>query len=256
MPRWRAHAGYFWWLDRKAAAQAKRTITDWFAGASYKKADVSRVIVDVFDLLYTRPLWGWRAMLRSAFISLILTIVIAEQFYPTWAMVWRVPELWYFTTRQFCQNIVSDYFSLFFIRRWLVMAGKRPLFALVSAPLVGAIIVAGCYALIDVGTYSIWMGEFHWRYFLEDVFMWDRLIRYEGMRWSLLVPAFAVHLWMPLFALGVLVAQFINSVRMAGRFSQWFFAQGKAHPLRSIGYIAGAATFVLASVTRLMPQWH
>ena len=136
------------------------------------------------------------------------------------------------------------------------MAGKRPLSALVTAPVIGAIIVALCYTLIDVSTFSIWMSEFHWRYFLEDFSMWEGLIRREGLRLSLLVPAFAVHLWLPLFAFGVLIAQLMNSVRLAGRFSQWFFAQGKAHPLRSIGYIAGAATFVLSAVTAVIPHWH
>ncbi|MGY4235971.1 hypothetical protein ACVIIW_004918 [Bradyrhizobium sp. USDA 4449] len=244
--------GLFWWLDRKAAARARRTITEWFARPSYNKVDVSAVIVEIFDLLYTRPLWGWRAILRSALISSILTIVVANQLYPTWGIVSRVPELWYYAARQLGQNIASDYVSLFFIRQWLVMAGRRPLFALFTAPLIGAFIVAGCYALIDVVTFSISMGEFHWRYFLEDAAMWNRLIHHDGVRRSLLVPAFTVHLWLPLFALGVLIAQLLNSVRLAGRFSQWFFAQGEYHPLRSIGYIAGALTFVLMAVVMFL----
>lgn len=243
----------FWWLDRKAAPQARRTVTDWFSGPTYNKTDVSRVIVEVFDLLYTRPLWGWRAILRSALFSTILTVIVSFQLFPaTYQAIWFAPDLSIALVRQFFQNIASDYFSLFFIRQWLFLAGKRPLFALVTAPVIGAIIVALCYVLIDVGAFSILVREFHWRYFREDFWNWYGFIRNHTMRWSFLAPAFVVHLWLPLFAFGVLMAQFMNSIRLAGRFSQWFFLQGKAHPLRSIGYIAGAATFVVASATKLI----
>ena len=91
----------FWWLDRKASAQAKRTITNWFAAAGYNKADVSKVIVDVFDLLYTRPIWGWRAMLRSALISLIVTVLLAFHLFPYtfWALP-IAPEMGIYLARQ------------------------------------------------------------------------------------------------------------------------------------------------------------
>jgi hypothetical protein len=38
-------------------------------------------------------------------------------------------------------NSVSDYLSLFVIRRWSIIGGKRPLFAILTAPLIGAVVV-------------------------------------------------------------------------------------------------------------------
>ena len=245
----------FWMLDRDAAPQEKKTITKWFTGPKYDKAGVSAVIVYVFDLLYTQPLWGWRAILRSILISLILTVLVAFHLFPmTFRAIWVAPEIGYQALFQACQNIASDYFSLFFIRRWLILAGERPIFALTTAPAIGLLIVALCYAALDIGNFSISVGEFHWRYFREDFWQWYRFIYNQTMRWSLLVPALLVHLWLPLFALGVLIAQLLNSVRVAGRFSQWFFAEGEAHPLRSIGYIAGAATALLMAVAMAIPR--
>ena len=65
------------------------------------------------------------------------------------------------------------------------------------------------------------------------------------------MPTLLVHLWLPLFAVGVLPAQAINSVRAAGRFTQWFFKQGEAHPLRSIGFIASILTFIAVAIGML-----
>jgi hypothetical protein len=101
-----------------------------------------------------------------------------------------------------------------------------------------------CYLLIDVGLFSLKTYTFHLSYFREDLEDWYVFIKNRGMRRALLLPAFIVHLWLPLFAFGMVVAKLLNSVRSAGRFSQWFFVQGEAHPLRSIGYIAGAVTFL------------
>ncbi len=132
----------FWMLDRNAAPQAKKTITKWFTGPKYDKAGVSAVIVYVFDLLYTQPLWGWRAILRSILISLILTVLVAFHLFPmTFRAIWVAPEIGYQALFQACQNIASDYFSLFFIRRWLILAGERPIFALTTAPAIGLLIV-------------------------------------------------------------------------------------------------------------------
>jgi hypothetical protein len=47
------------------------------------------------------------------------------------------------------------------------------------------------------------------------------------LRFAILVPALIVHLWLPLFAVGVLASKAVNSVRAAGKLSQCFFNKEK-----------------------------
>jgi hypothetical protein len=235
----------FWMLDRNAAPHARKALTNWFAGPKYDKENVATVVIYVFDRFYTSPLLGWRAFLRSALISIVATSLVAYQMYPVIVLAAaKVPEIRHSIFTQVLANVVADYVSLFFIRRWLILGGQRPLMALITAPIIGMLIVIVVYLVRDVGGFSIQTRTFQWSYFLDDFIEWYGFIANQGTRWSLLLPALLVHLWLPLFALGVVVAKVINSVRTAGRFSQWFFLRGEAHPLRSIGYIAAVATFI------------
>jgi hypothetical protein len=239
----------FWMLDRQAAPQARKVISNWFAGAKYDKADAAAVILYVFDGLYTHPLWRPSAIFRSLLISVAATILISLQIYPMIRTFFIAsPEVRLLFTTQTFANVFADYISLFFIRRWLILGGTRPLFALSTAPIIGVFIVAVCYDIRDVIDFSLTTGTFHLRYFLEDFDDWLVFLSHRGTRRAFLIPALVVHLWLPLFAFGIVVAKFLNSVRAAGRFSQWFFVQGQEHPLRSIGYIAGAMTFVMVAI--------
>jgi hypothetical protein len=150
---------------------------------------------------------------------------------------------------QFVANILADYCSLFFVRRWLIFAGTRPIFALCTAPLVGFVIVVLCYSVVTTIMYS-YMLDYVRSYFSAIWDPWEAawyLYKRDGFAsypTVLIVPAFFVHLWLPLFAVGVVIAQLLSAVQLAGRFSQWFFKKGEFHPLRSIGYIAGFVTFL------------
>ena len=55
----------FNFLDKRASAQAKRAISQWLKSAAYNKAHVADATVEIFDRLYTCPLFGWRAFLRA-----------------------------------------------------------------------------------------------------------------------------------------------------------------------------------------------
>jgi hypothetical protein len=242
----------FWLLDRNAAPQPRRALTNWFAGKRYDKEQVARLILYVFDRFYTSPLFGWRAFLRSAIVSTVATLLVGYQLFPmTWYIVAKVPELGYSIATQLVANIFADYISLFLIRRWLVLAGQRPLLALTTAPLIGMVIVVAVYLVRDVGGFSIQTGTFSFKYFIDDLSEWITFIYNRRIRFAYLVPALVVHLWLPLFALGVIVAKGINSVRAAGSFSQWFFKHGDAHPLRSVGFIASILTFIAVAVGML-----
>jgi hypothetical protein len=241
----------FWLLDRNAAAPARRALTGWFAGPKYQAQDVANVVLYVFDRVYTTPLFGWRAFLRSTLASILASILVVYQTYPMiFGVAWTSPEMRYQFSTQIAANIVADYLALFVIRRWLIIGGNRPLLALLTAPLIGIVIVIVVYVARDVGGFSIATRSFHWRYFNEDLEEWLYFLRRPGFGSSklLLYPAIIVHLWLPLFAMGVIVAKGLNYLRTAGRFSQWFFKQGEAHPLRSIGFIASILTFILMAV--------
>ncbi|MCP3395753.1 hypothetical protein [Bradyrhizobium sp. CCGB20] len=244
----------FWLLDRNAAPRARKAISAWFSGRQYNERDVADAVLYVFDRFYTAPLLGWQAVLRSFAVSAVVTCVVSFQIFPpAFLFIRHAPSVIGLSAfGQMLQNAVADYLSLFLIRRWLILAGPRPLFALITAPLLGGLIVAFSYAVTDVARFSLQTQTFEWRYFIDDFYQWKRFIANQTFRWAFLAPAFLVHLWLPLFALGVIVAKVLNSLRAAGKFSQWFFVQGDAHPLRSIGYIAGAATFLVTAAVMLM----
>src|SRR5262249_51782332 len=64
--------GLFLYREKNASAPAKRTIASWFKPLKNDKRAVANAVVELFDRLYTSPLLGWRAFLRSMLISVVL----------------------------------------------------------------------------------------------------------------------------------------------------------------------------------------
>jgi hypothetical protein len=66
-----------------------------------------------------------------------------------------------------------------------------------------------------------------------------------------------VYLWLPLFALSMMLAKSLNHLRIAVGGAQWFFKRGKDHPIEAIGYVAAIIVFVLSAiyVWILAPAW-
>ena len=201
----------FWMLDRNAAPHARNAISNWFVGPKYNKEDVAAVVLYVFDRFYTIPLLGSRAFLRSALLSTVVTLLVAIQLFPMLVrVVVEVPEMRQGIFEQLITNILADYVSLFFIRRWLILGGERPILALTTAPIIGILVVVLAYLIVDVGSYSLETLTFNFSYIWDDFQNWYKFINNRRLRWALLVPALIVHLWLPLFALGVIVAQATN----------------------------------------------
>lgn len=238
----------FWLLDKNAAPHARKAMSDWFAGPKYNKENVASLILYAFDRVYTPRLFSLKAFFISAALSTAATCLISYQLYPlVWTVTWHLPDLRNDTLTQLGSNIVADYVSLFFIRRWLVLAGRRPLMALTTAPIIGVLIVVVVYLIHDVGGFSLRTWTFRLSYFVDDFYNWSRFFANAGVRRALLIPAIVVHLWLPLFAIGVVVAQALNSVKTAGGFAQWFFVRGNARPFRSVGAIAAVFTFFVVA---------
>ena len=69
--------GLFLYLDNEASDPAKNAFVSWFKPLPYDKRAVADAVVEMFDRLYTRPLLGWRAFLRSTLFSVVLALVFS-----------------------------------------------------------------------------------------------------------------------------------------------------------------------------------
>lgn len=67
--------GLFLWLDKKASGAAKRSMTSWLQSSNYK-LDISSLTMELFERLYTTPLFASRAVLRSAIITILICSVV------------------------------------------------------------------------------------------------------------------------------------------------------------------------------------
>jgi hypothetical protein len=72
----------FYWLNVRASDEAKAVLSELLTKRTYNKEQVAYVLIELFDLLYTKPLLAWRALLRSALISVVVTTF--------WGLKWGV----------------------------------------------------------------------------------------------------------------------------------------------------------------------
>jgi hypothetical protein len=65
--------GFFHYLDEKASEPAKAAISSWLQPIKHDKTAVADAMIEIFNRLYTRPLLGWRAFMRSALFTICMT---------------------------------------------------------------------------------------------------------------------------------------------------------------------------------------
>src|SRR5947209_17686947 len=68
--------GVFHWLDKKASGAAKHTLTMRLQSAIPTRELVANFTVEVFDKIYTYPLFRWRAFWRSAAITTLVCLLV------------------------------------------------------------------------------------------------------------------------------------------------------------------------------------
>jgi hypothetical protein len=236
----------FHYLDRKASDKAKRAISAWFKPFEYDTATVSSAMIELFDGLYTTPLFGWRAMLRSSCFSLAMLIVFVYEFD---ALYYKLDYLFGGVLPILISNVVSDYLSLFVIRRWLAKGGKRPLFTILTGALIGAIIVLAaisCFGFI-----------FNLIFLVDPIQRLKAIVSFPGVAitwWKLfllsdepsklvILSAFSVHLWLPLLGVAILCLRIANWLLWSIAKMQWFLKQGHLHPLDAVGSVAAIIVF-------------
>lgn len=259
---------FFHFLDKRASGAAKKALSGWIGSSAYDRTAAADAMVEMFDRLYTRPLLGWRAFIRSSIITLVVTgIFVYEMF---WSVILMMPpdtassdpsttELRRFVAvfyipliaASIVTNVLSDYASLFVIRRWLIVGRARPLFSLLTGPIVGAFVIVMLIMFRDVLWFIYNFGT------LPDFPTWWSIM-YASTSITgrspivLTLPALVVHLWLPLFGLGVFGVRALNALLAATRKMQWLLKQGERHPLEAIGYIAAALIFIGSGIVRWM----
>ena len=152
---------------------------------------------------------------------------------------------------QLVGNILLDYASLFVVRRILVSGVNHPMRVLIIGPVIGAIVVLFIYNTF----WLLWMAI----YVIQNVFRsalfelmvaeFRALAGFAGpMLQQLSIASLIFHMWLLLFALGVLGVRALNGLPCATRGAQWLLRRGQSHPFEAIGRVASAITFVLASI--------
>jgi hypothetical protein len=240
----------FHWLDKRASGSAKAAISSWVHIKEYDRAAVSEAILELFDRVYSPKLLSLTAFTRVAVITTLITVllVLGLNDLPTVTSVLAKAGSFVISTAAF--NILIDYVSLFFVRSWLRKAKDSVAMSLVFGPALGMIIVIVsmvCRELIFLRLFVIADND--------DPFWSLALINlssnFISLFWgSFSIAAMAVHLWLPLFGVGVGVLKGINYLRVAVGWAQWFIKQGRHHPLDAVGYVAAVLVFVVTIVVQ------
>jgi hypothetical protein len=248
--------GFFHWLDENASDEAKATLARTMTFKDYKNEQVASALVEVFDRIYTYPLLRWRAFFRSLLFTTVVLAAYMFEFQIGSFALWKhdLGTFGQYWTIAFLANVFSDYLSLFVIRPLLVRSGTKPVIGLGLGAVSGvAIVLAGNllrtafitpFAMSFMRDNDVWWPiRLYWQFadFKLLVVMTEILFRdYMIFSW----PALAVFTWLPLFALGILIARLLTPLSwMVGR-TQWFLKEGKDHPLKAIGYVAAVVIFL------------
>jgi hypothetical protein len=284
--------GFFHWLDRNASLQANRAISAWLSGRPYSVIDVRGPIVAAFDRLYTSPLFRWRALGRSAAIStLAVFIYVCFQYYihPYWRFMLSVYVMAMALSGEIFLNhlnlisyfqfivvswitlsvIISDYASLFIVRRSLLIAKNHPipsiLLSIACGMFVVSMVLLGLYLFICFIGAIVHLKIIYPNPFAPSEFFWP-LVRKMSLDYFELVmfskdfqqpwiiflpPGFFVYSWLFLLGFGAIGVRVLYSIFRAVAWAQWFLRQGDRHPLQAIGMVAGVIVFVGTAAWRL-----
>jgi hypothetical protein len=260
--------GFFLWHDKRASGAAKKAFSEWLR-SRYENEQVVSALLELFSRLYGQKLLSWSTLLRTACISLVLSLSYLIHLYSfrRTYLALSISSLSIPMLGMLLTNVISDYLSLFVVRWSLRKASNAFLWALIVGPAVGAALILIVYT---VGHYLMMLmavaNNVGWQALLDPVFyvtgarkFFERYALLWGSEQSLfrifVIPAIAVHIWLPLLALGVLGMQFMNSFLWAAGKMQWFLKRGQHHPFQAIGYVAAGIVFIGGSVAHVVWGW-
>jgi hypothetical protein len=251
--------GFFVWVDKDISPDVKQTISRWIDRRYLDRNAVAKSIVAIFDRIYGSQLISLSALLRSSLISLILTsafVVLNYKALEGESTDSFVPEL---VTFSVYSNVVSDYLSLFFVKRMLVSIPSRPLLTLLLGAFVGSLVIYLFFVTRLV------VPAFH--YGLLEPEQQSSLV-YAMLSFSvgcliakgcvamayvsLVPPALFVHLWLVLMAIALvtmrLATYFMRSIELAER----LLKKEESQPLRAIAYVAACYVFFFTAATSVL----
>src|SRR5215831_3501214 len=137
--------GFFHWLDRNASAPATRAISAWLTSQSYRQIDVKSGILGTFDFIYSVPLLRWKAFSRSALLSSIVSVgyysvhgelaLLAQSYTQSYIAFAPIVVILLLVSA-----ILSDYCSLFIVRKCLIIFGDHPLSSLLIGICAGSMV--------------------------------------------------------------------------------------------------------------------
>jgi hypothetical protein len=247
---------FFHWLDSNASDSAKMAISNWIKSSEYNKEHVAEAITDIFDRVCSSPLFTWRAFIRSVLISLIVLAIFTfefirwttDEFTPTYiihpnSIHWAVVAT----------NVISDYISLFVIRRALQYAGHKPVLALLFGAGCGVLLTALLMWGRDAAILLLNMKIAPSIVFGKPIVAfqaYSSLMDFLNLVFSM--PALAVHLWLVVVAIGLVGMKALTYMAKATDAMQWFIKQGRDHPLDAVGMVAAAMVFVTASTASVL----
>jgi hypothetical protein len=266
----------FSWFDQDASDGAKGALAKTMTLRDYDKKQVADALVEVFDRLYSYPLFSFRAFFRSMLFTVVITAIYAFEFLPAMdylrLLLSKIPVLSGFVIAPtgfvessllpalqwgailygmiFSTNVLTDYLSLFVIRPWLARCGVAPVFALITAALFGFIIV-NTGAMLRAGVligYILYLaaGQSDSAAAIAS----DWLYRSWWLMLPTVIPALAVFAWLPLFAVGILAIRALTPLSWLVEKTRWALKDGEEHPLKAIGYVAALIVFIVAATLR------
>jgi hypothetical protein len=236
--------GLFHWLDENLSDAAKENLSSTMKLKEYRKEQVASALVAVFDLIYTYPLWRWRAFARSLLFTTAVSMIYLVEMKRQMGM----SDL-EFLLVGFLFNVLTDYLSLFVIRWLLVWSGTKPVSSLLAATWIGAAIVTLANYLRGA-VVGIWLIATNYRPMILPLppHPGNRMDPYELYLFEsdlFLVPAIVVFAWLPLFALGILVIRALTPLSRIVTAAQWALKDGDKRPLKAIGCVAAVVVFVV-----------
>jgi hypothetical protein len=235
--------GLFYWLDENLSDAAKAALASTMKFKTYGNEQVASALAEVFDRIYTSPLLSWRAFVRSLLFTTVVSVIYVFELYhviPSISFRLVALEFW---SIALVFNVFTDYLSLFVIRSSLIRSGTKPVIGLALATMSGAAIVLLANVLREIALFSVPHTLQGWEWWFRGFL----IVSIPGLSaHTITLPAMIVFIWLPLFALGILVIRALTPLSWIVAKTQWALKEGDQHPLKAIGCVAAAVVFAIA----------
>lgn len=257
-------AGAVYWLfsflDKKASEAANRVVADWLKGRAFKREELGHALLLAFDHLYRAPLLTLRSFLRSAEISIGVTLMwwLAVALYEHLPL--RQADIALTTVLTIGPIIVgTDYASLFVIRKCLTMTAINLNISLLLAFAFG-IIAVGIVLIAVTALANVIVGSMFGETAAQSLVsfitsgMWGSIVgaAEDTSALAIVAPSVLVHFWLPLFLMGALLAKGYDAFLRGVGLTTWFIRRGEEHPFDAIGLAATVIVFVAGSAVQVI----